>query len=546
MLSQISVSNFALIENAKLPLNNGFTVITGETGSGKSILLGALKLILGERADYSVIRDESKKTVVEAIFKIATKDFSDFFKKNDLDIEEDTIIRREINANGKSRAFINDTPVQLNLLKELTEQLIHIHSQHHTLELRQTAFQRNILDVIGENETILNELSVLFNSSRSLSKEIHELEDNRAKIALEFEFNSFQLEELSKLQLNQLNYEEIEKEVERAEQFEEIKENYQLIVNAIGDDNGVLDALNRILNFKKVKDQVLEELSERINSVQIELKDIVAIAEDEVSEMTYNPEDLSLNIIRLDAFNSALRKHNFTSQEELKDLVEKLQQEVDSSGNIEEKIEQKQKELNKVLEKANKVAKDLSARRIKVAKTIEKQVSELLSHLKLDGATIRFDVAEAALQEHGADNITLYFAPNKGMVPQPIERAASGGELSRLMLAIQFLLSQKQQLPTVIFDEIDTGVSGEVAQKIGAHLKSMGEHMQLIAITHLPQVASKGMNHILVKKSDVKGRTETSFQILDTEERIEEIAKLMSGSTVNEAALLNAKNLMNE
>lgn len=546
MLSQISVSNFALIENAKLPLNNGFTVITGETGSGKSILLGALKLILGERADYSVIRDESKKTVVEAIFKIATKDFSDFFKKNDLDIEEDTIIRREINANGKSRAFINDTPVQLNLLKELTEQLIHIHSQHHTLELRQTAFQRNILDVIGENETILNELSVLFNSSRSLSKEIHELEDNRAKIALEFEFNSFQLEELSKLQLNQLNYEEIEKEVERAEQFEEIKENYQLIVNAIGDDNGVLDALNRILNFKKVKDQVLEELSERINSVQIELKDIVAIAEDEVSEMTYNPEDLSLNIIRLDAFNSALRKHNFTSQEELKDLVEKLQQEVDNSGNIEEKIEQKQKELNKILEKANKVAKDLSARRIKVAKTIEKQVSELLSHLKLDGATIRFDVTEAVLQEHGADNITLYFAPNKGMAPQPIERAASGGELSRLMLAIQFLLSQKQQLPTVIFDEIDTGVSGEVAQKIGAHLKSMGEHMQLIAITHLPQVASKGMNHILVKKSDVKGRTETSFQILDTEERIEEIAKLMSGSTVNEAALLNAKNLMNE
>src|SRR5690554_327888 len=398
MLSQISVSNFALIENAKLTLNNGFTVITGETGSGESILLGALKLILGERADYSVIRDESKKTVVEAIFKIATKDFSDFFKKNDLDIEEDTIIRREINANGKSRAFINDTPVQLNLLKELTEQLIHIHSQHHTLELRQTAFQRNILDVIGENETILNELSVLFNSSRSLSKEIHELEDNRAKIALEFEFNSFQLEELSKLPLNQLNYEEIEKEVERAEQFEERKENYQLIVNAIGDDNGVLDALNRILNFKKVKDQVLEELSERINSVQIELKDIVAIAEDEVSEMTYNPEDLSLNIIRLDAFNSALRKHNFTSQEELKDLVEKLQQEVDSSGNIEEKIEQKQKELNKILEKANKVAKDLSARRIKVAKTIEKQVSELLSHLKLDGATIRFDVAEAVLQ----------------------------------------------------------------------------------------------------------------------------------------------------
>jgi len=546
MLNRLSVNNFALIENAELDLNNGFTVITGETGSGKSILLGALKLILGERADYAVIRDQEKKTIVEAAFTISGDHFARFFKTHDLDLENETIIRREINSKGKSRAFINDTPVQLAVLKELSERLIHIHSQHHTLELKNKSFQRSILDVIAGNEKALANLKSLYSKAKELTREIKSLEENKSQLALEHEFNSFQLEELSKLQLETLDYENIEKEVERGEQFEEVKAAYQLIAHVINADDGVLNSLNTVLKTASVKDEQIQELLERIRSVQIELKDIGAIAEDDLSDLTLEPEELTRHINHLDAFNSALRKHNLSSQEELKDLFDHLSKEINDSSQIDEKITEKKFELEQLEKKAKVIAGELSDKRKKSAKTIEKQVAELLNQLKLEGAKIQFDFQAMELSEHGIDDITLYFAPNKGMSPQVIEKSASGGELSRLMLVVQFLLSQKQQLPTVIFDEIDTGVSGVVAQKIGEHLKKMGDTMQLMAITHLPQVASKGTHHILVKKENDKGFTKTYLKPLNNEERIEEIAKLMSGSIINDAALLNAKNLMNE
>jgi len=546
MLNRLSVNNFALIENAQLELNDGFTVITGETGSGKSILLGALKLILGERADYAVIRDEEKKTIVEAVFTISGSDFSKFFNLHDLDMEKETIIRREINAKGKSRAFINDTPVQLSVLKDLAERLIHIHSQHHTLELKNKSFQRSILDVISDNQELLVSLKGVYSDARKLAKEIKLLEDNKSQLTLEQEFNSFQLEELLKLQLDKLDYESIENEVKRGEQFEELKSAYQLIAQTINDDDGVLIALNRVIKAANVKDAQIEQLLERIQSVNIELKDIGAIAEDDLSDLTLEPEELTKHINHLDAFNSALRKHNLNNQQELVLLYEKLSKEIDDFSQIDERIAQKKNELEVLENKAKTMADKLSEKRQKSAKIIEKQVAELLNQLKLEGATIRFDFENMDLSEHGIDDITLYFAPNKGMAPQVIEKSASGGELSRLMLVVQFLLSQKQQLPTVIFDEIDTGVSGEVAQKIGEHLKRMGDRMQLMAITHLPQVASKGSHHILVKKEDDNGFTKTYLKPLNNEERIEEIAKLMSGSIINEAALLNAKNLMNE
>ena len=546
MLNRLTVNNFALIENAQLELNNGFTVITGETGSGKSILLGALKLILGERADYAVIRDREKKTIVEAVFTITGDSFSRFFKINDLDLESETIIRREINSNGKSRAFINDTPVQLSVLKDLSEKLIHIHSQHHTLELRNKSFQRSILDVISNNEKLLISLKELYSNAKKLAKEIKTLEENRSQITLEQEFNTFQLEELTKLQLNTLDYKSIEEEVERGEQFEEVKAAYQLIAYTINSDEGVLNALNATIKTANVKDSKIVELLERIQSVVIELKDIGANAEDDLSDLSLEPGELALHVNHLDAYNSVLRKHNLTSQEELKALSDRLSKDVDDSSQIEVKIEEKKLELNTLEQKAKVVSEQLSERRKKSAKVIEKQVAELLNQLKLEGATIRFDFELMELSEHGTDDITLFFAPNRGMSPQVIEKSASGGELSRLMLVVQFLLSQKQELPTVIFDEIDTGVSGEVAQKIGEHLKKMGDKMQLMAITHLPQVASKGTHHILVKKEDDKGFTKTYLKPLNREERIEEIAKLMSGSIVNEAALLNAKNLMDE
>ncbi|HLW29393.1 MAG TPA: DNA repair protein RecN [Brumimicrobium sp.] len=546
MLNRLTVNNFALIENAQLELNNGFTVITGETGSGKSILLGALKLILGERADYTVIRDQEKKTIVEAVFSISGNDFSSFFNIHDLDMEKETIIRREINAKGKSRAFINDTPVQLSVLKDLSERLIHIHSQHHTLELKNKSYHRSILDVISDNQELLVILKGLYGKARNLSKEIKTLEDNKSHLTLEQEFNTFQLEELTKLQLDKLDYESIENEVKRGEQFEELKSAYQLITYTINDEEGVLNALNKVIKTANVKDPQIEQLLERIHSVNIELKDIGAIAEDDLSDLTLEPEELTKYINHLDAYNSALRKHSLNSQEDLKALFDKLSKEIDDSSHIDEKIAEMKIELENLQLKAAEIAKQLSAKRKKSAKVIEGQVAELLNQLKLEGAVIHFDFELMEISEHGTDDITLYFAPNKGMAPQVIEKSASGGELSRLMLVIQFLLSQKQQLPTVIFDEIDTGVSGEVAHKIGEHLKKMGDRMQLMAITHLPQVASKGSHHILVKKEDDNGFTKTYLKPLNNEERIEEIAKLMSGSVVNEAALLNAKNLMNE
>ncbi|PKR81565.1 DNA repair protein RecN [Brumimicrobium salinarum] len=546
MLNRLSVNNFALIENAELNLKNSFTVITGETGSGKSILLGALKLILGERADYSVIRDKDKKTIVEALFQLDRNRFESFFTTNDLDFEPDTLIRREINAKGKSRAFINDTPVQLTVLKELSERLIHIHSQHHTLELKNKSYQREILDVIAGNESILNKFKGIYAQIKSLKSEIATLKENKAKLSIESEFNSFQLEELNKLQLDQINYAQIEEEVQRGEQFEEIKNAYQIISEAINTEEGVFSTLNRVIKSVSIQDDKVTALIERLQSVNIELNDIGTSAENDLSDLTFSPEELNKNIELLDGFNAALRKHNLTTQEELKLKIVELSEDVNSADQIEERIEEKQMLLHKVENEALEIAEKLSKKRKESANKIEKQVKDLLNQLKLVGATIKFEFSATTLNEFGVDDITLFFAPNKGIEPKIIEKSASGGELSRLMLVVQFLMSQKKALPTVIFDEIDTGVSGEVAQKIGEHLKKMGERMQLLAITHLPQVASKGSHHILVKKQDIKGVTKTSLLPLNEEQRIEEIAKLMSGSVVNEAALLNAKNLMNE
>ncbi|MFA5573713.1 MAG: DNA repair protein RecN [Brumimicrobium sp.] len=546
MLSQLSVKNFALIENANLQLNDGFTVITGETGSGKSILLGALRLILGERADYSVIRDKEKKTVVEAFFQLDSDKFGSFFTENGLDFDTETIIRREINSNGKSRAFINDTPVQLSLLKSLTEKLVYIHSQHHTLELMDKNFQQSILDILGDNQPFLEELKRNYEALQNIEKEIKTLSEKKAKQELELDFNTFQLEELKALQLEQLDFEQIKNEVERGEQFEEIKSAYQLVSLIINDDNGILEMLQKIFQFSNLSDANLKQLYERIQSVIIELKDIGDTADDELSNMSFEPEELIQFTHKLDAFNTALRKHNLSSQDELLELFQKLSNEVSSSEEIDSLIQEKEKEKSEKLMKANQIAKQLSESRKKIAKSIEKDVKELLSQLELEGATIRFKFLEKELNNNGIDKITLFFAPNKGISEQVIEKSASGGELSRLMLVFQYLLSQKQQLPTIIFDEIDAGVSGKVAQKIGTHLKNMGERMQLFAITHLPQVASKGKNHILVEKQDVSEITTTKIYPLNNDERIKEIAKLMSGDVINEAAITNAKNLLNE
>lgn len=546
MLKKLTVNNFALIQNAVIEFDEGFTVITGETGSGKSILLGALKLILGERADYSVIRDESSKTVVEAIFNIEKSELHSFFDENDLDFWEETIIRREINNKGKSRAFINDTPVQLNLLKLLTEDLIHIHSQHHTLELKNKSYQLGILDTIAENDVLIRKLKEKFALLKNYKNELDLLKKKRSQVQLEAEFNQFQLDELRKLALDQKDYAKIEQEVQRSEEFEAIKSGYQLIADTINGDQGVIEKLNALRKGIQVKDDRLNELIERIESARIDLNDISSLAEDDLSDLDINPTKLNEMITELDAFNAALRKHHFTSQSELIELRDRFDEELNESENIDGSIDELELKVEQLLEEVNQIALEISNRRKNISPILEREVKELLTKLKLNDASIKFELTAGELTTHGIDEVALLFSPNKGMAPQLIEKAASGGELSRLMLVLQYLLSQKKQLPTVIFDEIDTGVSGEVAQKIGDHLKQMGTHMQLLAITHLPQVASRGAHHLRVEKKTLNDTTKTVLNILNEDERIEEIAKLMSGAEINQAAIENAKNLMSE
>lgn len=546
MLQKLTVKNFALIENATINLEDGFTVITGETGSGKSILLGALHLILGERADHSVIRDQEKKTVVEAQFELPKSKLKERFESLDLDYDEETIIRREIKSNGKSRAFINDTPVQLSVLKQIAEELVYIHSQHHTLELKNSDFQRNILDVIGGVKNDVQAFRKEFRKWKELNLKLEDLNEKKAKNELNQEFNAFQLEELTSLQLEEKDYESIEQDVNRAEEFEDIQRGYQMIAEIISGEGGVAEKLGVLKKTITVRDEALNDLLERISSVIIELNDIGAVADDDLAELDSGSENIDSLVQSLDAFNTALRKHGKQSQEDLREFYQELRAEVQDSSSLDEDIASLNDQIKSVQEALDKKAGVISNKRKKVARNIEKDVVRLLGELKLANASLEFDIEDTTLNEFGKDKITLYFQPNKGMSKKRIDKSASGGELSRLMLIIQYLLSSEQELPTLVFDEIDSGVSGEVATKIGMHMSRMGENMQLIAITHLPQVASKGRQHIHVHKSEENNQTKTYLTQLNKEQRVEEIAKLMSGEKVNDAALQNALNLMEE
>jgi DNA repair protein RecN (Recombination protein N) len=545
MLKRLSVQNFALIENVELTFDNGFTVLTGETGSGKSILLGALRLILGERADYGVIRDADKKTIVEATFSLAALKLNDFFEVNDLDYLDDTIIRREIHAQGKSRAFINDTPVQLNVLKELTTLLIHIHSQHHTLNLKDKSFQLTLLDTLINTSTLRKEVGEIYKEWRLEEKLLTAYKEEIAQALRENDFNNFQLEELKRLQLDLNDFTQIEEEVNRGEQAEEIKLTYGRIFSSIQEDNGLLDILLPLSKLNTFNDSRLEELLNRLNSVKIELQDIASLAESGLEGLDISQEELQRQIDLLDAFNSAVRKHAALSQQDLMDLQQTLSESVAHVENADEALTQRAKKVNALRLQFEQKAKELSDLRRKSAHAVENTIREYLTQLKLNDAVISFKLDHSSPSESGIDAIALLFSANKGIAPQPIEKIASGGELSRLMLILQHLMSSKQQLPTVVFDEIDTGVSGEVAQRIGDLLKSMGENMQLMAITHLPQVAGKGMYHIkVIKRNTAEGKTITELTQLKGEERVEEVARLMSGAEINTAALENARNLM--
>ena len=548
MLHALRIKNFALINQIELVLKPGYTVITGETGSGKSILLHALNLILGERADFSVIGPESDKAVVEAEFEMKGFHLESFFQENDLDQEDRTIIRREINMNGKSRAFINDTPVSLAVLKNLTSALVNINSQYNTLELKNKTYQLEVLDTLSELQLKRTDFAALFKRFNEQKTLLSNLKSSLSLALQQKDYTNFQLVELEALLLDSVDYSSVETELKKIENGEGLIVSFSSIIGAIEDENQLVDklhSLRTILDRSKGLDKAVDELSIRLNAVLIELNDISSDASRALESVETNPEKLLDLTDSLNHFNHVLKKYSVRDQQEMLELRNRLQKELFDTETTEHQIIELEEVLKNLEKEITTKAKELHQDRLKAVQPVAAELQEILEELKLPNTKLSFQLTEREeLNQFGLTDVNLLFSANVGIETVPIEKAASGGELSRVMLALQKMISEKKVLPTILFDEIDTGVSGDVAQKIGALLQKMGTHFQLLAISHLPQVAAKASHHFKVEKEIIGNRTETKVKSLEMNERIEEIARLMSGENITPAAMETAKSLM--
>ena len=549
MLKSLRIQNFALIDHVELSFNSGYTVITGETGSGKSILLGALNLILGERADFSVIGPISEKAVVEADFELGLYHLEEFFIANDLDYAAQTFIRREININGKSRAFINDTPVSLTILKELTSHLVNIHSQYNTLELKSKEYQLDIVDTLANLNVTRNEFSKKYKILIDKRNKLELLKQHLSKSLQQSDYNKFQLEELEILNLDQTNFEQIEIDLKKAENSESIISALNSVAEIIGGDNKVADQIRSLLsNLDRIKnvDENINNLYERINSVAIELIDISAEANNSIDSFEVNPGKIEALNESMNRFLHVLKKHNLQNQQELIEFRNNLETDLLDLEETQNQINKLESEWDLLNNELNKEAITLHNQREKAVQSISSELQKSLEELKLPQTKLKFKLSlKDEMNQFGKTDVNILFSANVGIEAIPIEKAASGGELSRVMLALQKMISERKLLPTVLFDEIDSGVSGDVAQKIGLLLQKMGGHFQLIAISHLPQVAAKAQHHMKVEKSILGDRTISKVRILTKNEQVEEIARLMSGEQITDAAIETAKALMN-
>lgn len=548
MLKSLRIDNFALIDQTSIEFTDGFTVITGETGSGKSILLNALNLILGERANFSVIGNRKDKSIVEGEIDLKGFGLQAFFELHELDYFDTVIVRREIYKQGRSRAFINDVPVQLNILKELTSRLIHIHSQYNTLELKERSFQMEILDILAGTIDLRHEYTHLHNLYLESHKELREKEEQLHDSSSKADYDKYQLEELEQLRLGDTDYGSMQEEFKRVENADELKATLADVVNGLNADGGSIDTIQQLVQLLSKNEDYsssFKDLGERLNSALIELQDIANESENELESISVDPARLQELAIQLDSFNKLLYKHKVSTQEELLALQDKYSGSSSSNEELIARIAQLKKVISDQELELNKRAEELHSKRLKEVPEIEASIQSSLQDLKLKDTKLLFKISKIeTLGRNGLSNLDMFFSPNAGFEPVLIHQAASGGELSRVMLALQSLISKRIKLQTILFDEIDTGVSGDVAQKIGATLRSMGEGMQVIAITHLPQVAAKGGQHLVVSKEIVEGQTTTSVSELTDQDRVEEVARLMSGDSINEAAISNAKALM--
>lgn len=550
MLKQLYIKNFTLIDELNIQMHPGFSVITGETGAGKSIILGAIGLLLGNRADSKSIKAGRDRCVIEAHFDLSKYDMQQFFTDNDIDEDlSDTIIRRELTAAGKSRAFINDTPVSLTKMRELGEQLVDIHSQHQNLLLQKEDFQLNVVDIIAQDEKQRKNYEAAYNQYKQANQKLNALKAEIEKNRENEDFLRFQFKELDEAQLQNGEQEELEQEYEMLSHSEDIKTAlYQADNHLSGDDGNIIERLKQtseqLANIKDVYPEVTE-LLERIDSSYIELKDIAQEVNGLTDHVEFDPARLETINERLDKLNSLQQKFHVRDLGELIETYHQLKEQLSHIDHSDEDVEALEQEVTQLLEKAQKQAKELTAIRTKAAKKVEEEMKQRLIPLGIPNVRFSISLTEKPLSHDGGDKVSFLFSANKSTPLQPVTLVASGGEIARVMLSLKAMISGAVKLPTIIFDEIDTGVSGKIAEKMAQIMVEMGNHeRQVLSITHLPQIAAMGSHHYKVSKEETDKGTISRMTELSQQERVQEIAQMLSGSDVSEAALANAKELL--
>ena len=549
MIKSLEIRNYALIDILSIQFDKGFTIITGETGAGKSIILGALSLLMGQRADTSVIRDNTQKCLVEAIFEISNYNIKQIFEINNIDYFDQTIIRREILPDGRSRAFINDIPVNLSTLKEISEFLIDIHSQHETLKLNTQQFQIQTIDIFAKNIQSLEKYQTLLKQYKNSELELNEFIQKAKKDKEDNDYFQYQYEQINNAKLELEEQAQLEAEQNQLLHTEEIKINLQKIYQALDNENlsalGLLKETTKSAHTIAQFFQQAQDFEQRIENAIIDLRDIAYDAQKIDETIVLDPQRLDYINERLDLIYSLQKKFNVATIKELLEIKEQLQEKLLKINSYDEKIKQMQIQIEQQRIELEEIASILHKNRTNVKNEFEQQVIQTTANLGMPDIQFNVEISQVeGFNIYGKDKIDFLFSANKSQTLQPISKTASGGELSRLMLAIKYIVSQSKELPTIIFDEIDTGISGEIASKMGSLLQKMSTQMQIINITHLPQIAAKGNSHLFVYKKNENNQTTTNIKQLTDIERVTEIAKMLSGEKITETSIENAKILM--
>lgn len=548
MLKHLTIKNYALIKFLEMEPSGHLNVITGETGAGKSIMLGAIGLLMGNRADTKVMWDENEKCVIEGVFNIKPYKLKSLFKEKDLDYDDQTVIRREISPGGKSRAFINDTPVTLEIMRRLGNLLMDIHSQHETLELANQSFQLQLIDAYAENQAIREGYHQAWTTFLATKKAFDELKKEADTLRQEADYTHFQLEELTKAALMEDEQETLEKELKIMEHAEEIKTRFHAVMQLINGselsaDNAIAEVRNHLLAIATYSD-TYETLYQRLESLRLELEDITSEIEREETAIEFDAERSEFVKERLSTLYRLLKKHRVNDVKELLLLQENLQKKANLTLNLDEALHQARAALESSENEVKQIAKNLSDSRKKAFTPLTRQIVKLLQELGIPDASLEIESSITSPGVTGSDKIDILFSANKGIAPRSLAQVASGGEFSRLMFCIKYVMAEKSAMPTLVLDEIDNGVSGEIAIKLGNLMKSMANGHQLITISHLPQIAAKGNAHYFVYKNNAAKKAVSSIKLLTDEERIEEIAKMIGGDNPSRVALENAQELL--